>query len=125
MALVLGFISADNDISQVGTDVKDRFADTRESRSAARRSPSTSSHTTQDDLKRIELYALPLLLLLSFLIFRGLVAALLPVAVGSAVDPHALLLLNALTTVVDIDTSRSTSSPAWVLGWRSTTACSW
>jgi RND superfamily putative drug exporter len=55
-------------------------------------------------LRRIELYALPLLLLLSFLIFRGLVAALLPVVVGALSILTTLLLLNALTTVVDIDT---------------------
>jgi uncharacterized membrane protein YdfJ with MMPL/SSD domain len=60
--------------------------------------------TTQDDLKRIELFALPLLLLLSFLVFRGLAAALLPVLVGILSILTTLLLLNALTTVVDIDT---------------------
>jgi uncharacterized membrane protein YdfJ with MMPL/SSD domain len=106
MALVLGFISADiTDISQVGTDVKDRFADAPGIKvGGAAVTVDELTTTTQDDLKRIELYALPLLLLLSFLIFRGLVAALLPVAVGALSILTSLLLLNALTTVVDIDT---------------------
>ena len=60
--------------------------------------------TTQDDLQRIELFALPLLLLLSLLVFRGLVAALLPVIVGALSILTSLLLLNALTPLVDIDT---------------------
>jgi uncharacterized membrane protein YdfJ with MMPL/SSD domain len=106
MALVLGFISADiTDISQVGTEVKDRFAGTPGIKvGGAAVTVDELTTTTQDDLKRIELYALPLLLLLSFLIFRGLVAALLPVAVGALSILTSLLLLNALTTVIDIDT---------------------
>jgi uncharacterized membrane protein YdfJ with MMPL/SSD domain len=105
-ALVLGFISADiDDISQVGTDVKDRFSgDPGIKVGGAAVTVDELTTTTQDDLKRIELFALPLLLLLSFLIFRGLVAALLPVAVGALSILTTLLLLNALTTVVDIDT---------------------
>ena len=106
MALVLGFISADiTDISEIGSDVKDRFADDPGIKvGGAAVTVDELTTTTQDDLKRIEIYALPLLLLLSFLIFRGLVAALLPVAVGALSILTTLLLLNALTTVIDIDT---------------------
>jgi RND superfamily putative drug exporter len=106
MGLVLGFISADvSDISQIGTDVKDRFSgDQGIAVGGAAVTVDELTKTTQDDLKRIELYALPLLLLLSFLVFRGLVAALLPVAVGALSILTTLLLLNALTTVIDIDT---------------------
>jgi RND superfamily putative drug exporter len=105
-AIVLGFLSADvSDISQVGTDVKDRFAgDPEISVGGQAVTVDELTKTTQDDLKRIELFALPLLLLLSFLVFRGLVAALLPVAVGALSILTTLLLLNALTTVMDIDT---------------------
>jgi RND superfamily putative drug exporter len=105
-AIVLGFLSSDiTDISQVGTDVKDRFARDQEiSVGGEAVTVDELTKTTQDDLKRIELFALPLLLLLSFLVFRGLVAALLPVAVGALSILTSLLLLNALTTVVDIDT---------------------
>jgi RND superfamily putative drug exporter len=105
-ALILGFLSSDiTDISEVGTDVKDRFAgDAEVSVGGGAVTVDELTKTTQDDLKRIEAYALPLLLLLSFLVFRGLVAALLPVAVGALSILTTLLLLNALTTVVDIDT---------------------
>jgi uncharacterized membrane protein YdfJ with MMPL/SSD domain len=106
MALVLGFISADiTDISQVGTDVRHRFSEDPEVVvGGAAVTVDELTTTTQDDLQRIELYALPILLLLSFLIFRGLVAALLPVVVGALSILTTLLLLNALTTIVDIDT---------------------
>jgi uncharacterized membrane protein YdfJ with MMPL/SSD domain len=106
MALVLGFINADvNDISEVGADVEDRFSgDPAIVVGGAAVTVDELTTTTQEDLERIELYALPLLLLLSFLVFRGLVAALLPVLVGVLSILTTLLLLNALTTVVDIDT---------------------
>lgn len=106
VALVLGFISSDvDDISEIGTDVKNRFSsDPGIEVGGAAVTVDELTKTTQDDLKRIELFALPLLLLLSFLIFRGLVAALLPVVVGALSILTTLLLLNALTTVVDIDT---------------------
>jgi uncharacterized membrane protein YdfJ with MMPL/SSD domain len=105
-ALVLGFLSSDvDDISQVGTDVKSRFSgDPGVLVGGGAVTVDELTKTTQDDLKRIELFALPLLLLLSFLVFRGLAAALLPVLVGILSILTTLLLLNALTTVVDIDT---------------------
>jgi uncharacterized membrane protein YdfJ with MMPL/SSD domain len=105
-ALVLGFISADvNDISDVGSRVRDRFAgDPGVKVGGAAVTVQELTKTTQNDLQRIELFALPLLLILSLLVFRGLVAALLPVAVGALSILTTLLLLNALTTVVAIDT---------------------
>jgi uncharacterized membrane protein YdfJ with MMPL/SSD domain len=104
-ALVLGFISSDvSDISEVGADVRDQFSgNPAVVVGGAAVTVDELTKTTQDDLQRIELYALPLLLLLSLLIFRGLIAALLPVAVGGLSILTTLLLLNALTTVVDID----------------------
>jgi RND superfamily putative drug exporter len=106
MALVLGFLSADvHDTSEVGSDVRERFSgDPGIQVGGNAVTVDELTKTTQDDLRRIELYVLPLLLLLSFLIFRGLVAAVLPVLVGALSILTTLLLLNALTTVVDIDT---------------------
>jgi RND superfamily putative drug exporter len=106
MALVLGFISADvSDISEVGSDVEMTFSgDPGIVVGGGAVTVDELTKTTQEDLERIELYALPLLLLLSFIVFRGLVAALLPVLVGVLSILTTLLLLNALTTVVDIDT---------------------
>ena len=105
-ALLLAYISADvNDISSVGATVRDRFAgDSAVKVGGAAVTVDELTKTTQDDLQRIELFALPLLLLLSLLVFRGLVAALLPVAVGALSILTSLLLLNALTPLVDIDT---------------------
>jgi RND superfamily putative drug exporter len=105
-ALVLGFIAADvSDISAVGSKVRQRFADDPGVKvGGAAVTVDELTTTTQDDLQRIELYALPLLLILSLLVFRGLVAALLPVVVGGLSILTTLLLLNALTTVVSIDT---------------------
>jgi uncharacterized membrane protein YdfJ with MMPL/SSD domain len=104
--VVLGFISSDvTDISEVGARVRDRFSGYRGvTVGGAAVTVDELTKTTQDDLKRIELFALPLLLLLSFLVFRGLVAAMLPVIVGGLSILTTLLLLNALTEVVDIDT---------------------
>jgi RND superfamily putative drug exporter len=106
MALVLGFISADvSDTSEVGSDVKRAFSgEPGIEVGGGAVTVDELTKTTQDDLKRIELYVLPLLLLLSFIVFRGLVAAVLPVLVGALSILTTLLLLNALTTVVDIDT---------------------
>jgi RND superfamily putative drug exporter len=105
-ALVVGFISADVDnISGVGSAVRDRFSgyDAVVAGGAAV-TVDELTETTQDDLRRIELFALPVLLLLSLLVFRGFVAALLPVVVGALSILTTLLLLNLLTTVMDIDT---------------------
>jgi len=104
-ALVIGFLSSRaGDMSQVGSDVRDRFAHTPGvlvGGSAV--TVDELTQITQDDLRRIELYALPILLLLSLLVFRGLVAALLPVVVGGLSILTSLLLLNVLTAVMDID----------------------
>jgi uncharacterized membrane protein YdfJ with MMPL/SSD domain len=104
--LVLGFISSDvSDISEVGAACRKRFSGDRSVVvGGAAATVDELTKQTQDDLQRIELVALPVLLLLSFLVFRGLVAALLPVVVGGLSILTTLLLLNALTTVVDIDT---------------------
>jgi uncharacterized membrane protein YdfJ with MMPL/SSD domain len=106
MALIIGFISADiSDISEVGDDVKKRFSgDPGIAVGGGAVTVDELTKTTQDDLRRIELYALPLLLLLSLLVFRGLVAAVLPVLVGALSILTTLLLLNVLTKAVDIDT---------------------
>jgi RND superfamily putative drug exporter len=104
-ALVFGFISADvTDISQVGAKVREQFSGYPGVKvGGAAVTVDELTKTTQDDLQRIELFALPVLLLLSLLVFRGLVAALLPVAVGALSILTTLLLLNALTPLVDID----------------------
>src|SRR5882757_1599192 len=105
-ALILAYLSANvSDISEVGKSVRSRFSgDPAVKVGGAAVTVDELTKTTQDDLQRIELFALPLLLLLSLLVFRGLVAAMLPVAVGALSILTSLLVLNALTSLVDIDT---------------------
>ncbi len=58
---------------------------------------------TEEDLRRIELFAAPFLLLISLLVFRGLVAALLPLLVGGLSIAFTLAGLRALTEVIEVD----------------------
>jgi uncharacterized membrane protein YdfJ with MMPL/SSD domain len=51
---------------------------------------------TSSDLARAEMFALPILLLLSFLVFRGLVAAALPLLVGGFAIVITFLLLRLI-----------------------------
>src|SRR5262249_12177215 len=93
-ALVVGYISADtDDTGDGGKAVQNRFdADPTVTAGGPAVAAHQLSHATEDDLSRIEFYALPVLLLLSFLVFRGLVAAALPVIVGGISILFTLLL---------------------------------
>lgn len=104
-ALVVGFLRADtSDVPDVGEEAIDRFAGTPGvTVGGAAVTAHQLNQTTQDDLRKIELYAAPLILLLSLFVFRGLVAALLPLVVGVMSILSTLLLLGFLTAVMDID----------------------
>jgi uncharacterized membrane protein YdfJ with MMPL/SSD domain len=52
--------------------------------------------TTASDLQRAEMFAFPILLLLSFWVFRGLIAAALPLLVGGFAIVLTFLLLRAI-----------------------------
>jgi uncharacterized membrane protein YdfJ with MMPL/SSD domain len=52
--------------------------------------------TTSSDLQRAEMFAFPILLLLSFWVFRGLIAAALPLLVGGFAIVLTFLLLRAI-----------------------------
>ncbi len=54
------------------------------------------SKRTSSDLRRAELFAFPILLLLSFWVFRGLIAAVLPLLVGGFAIVITLLLLRLI-----------------------------
>ena len=58
--------------------------------------------TVRDDLTRAELIAFPLVFLLSFVVFRGLVAALIPPLVGAASIGATLLGLRAVVPVMGV-----------------------
>jgi uncharacterized membrane protein YdfJ with MMPL/SSD domain len=104
-ALVLGFLDADtDDVPAVGEEVEERFGgEPGITVGGAAPTSHQLNQTTEDDLRRIEFYAAPIILLLSLLVFRGLVAALLPVVVGAVSILTTLLLLGFLSVLVDID----------------------
>ncbi|HEX3042975.1 MAG TPA: MMPL family transporter [Solirubrobacterales bacterium] len=54
------------------------------------------------DLKRVELVALPVLLLLSFLVFRGLVAAVLPVLIAAVSVTSTFMAMRLLGEAVSL-----------------------
>src|SRR5215212_990473 len=58
--------------------------------------------TVEQDLRRAELLAFPILLLLSLWVFRSLVAAALPLLIGGLAIVGALVGLRALTEVTDL-----------------------
>jgi len=58
--------------------------------------------TVRDDLTRAELIAFPLVFLLSFVVFRGLVAALIPPLVGAASIGATLLGLRAVVSFMGV-----------------------
>jgi RND superfamily putative drug exporter len=61
-----------------------------------------SNDLVQSDLKRAELLAFPLLLLLSLLFFRGLVAALIPLLVGGCATILTFLVLRLVSEVMGL-----------------------
>ena len=60
------------------------------------------SSTVRGDLERAELIAFPIVVLLSFFVFRGLVAALLPAVIGVVAIGATLLGLRAIVRVTDV-----------------------
>jgi len=58
--------------------------------------------TADHDLKRAELLAFPILVLLSFWVFRGMVAALLPPLVGAITVALTLLVLRGLSETMSL-----------------------
>jgi RND superfamily putative drug exporter len=60
------------------------------------------SDTVEHDVQRAELFGLPLLLLLSLLVFRGLIAALLPPLIGGLTILGTFLALRLLDSSVSV-----------------------
>ena len=104
-AYVLGFLRTDvDDSTHVGEDVEDQLAGrpgvTLGGTAVAQ---VQLNEQTEEDLRRVELYAAPLLILLSLWVFRSVVAALLPIVVGAFAVAGALSILRALAEVISID----------------------
>jgi RND superfamily putative drug exporter len=105
LGIVVGYLDADTeDISEVGDAVDERFNGVDEViTGGAAVTQHQLNETTEEDLRRIELFAAPILFLLSLLVFRGLVAAALPLVVGALSIVSTLAILRLLTEVVEID----------------------
>jgi uncharacterized membrane protein YdfJ with MMPL/SSD domain len=104
-ALVVGVLRATvDDPAVVGGEVESTFEDTTEVEVGG---SAVAAHqineATEDDLRRIELYAAPFIFLVSLLVFRGVVAALLPLLVGGISIALTLAALRLLTEVMTID----------------------
>lgn len=65
---------------------------------------SAMQHTAEEDIVRAELLAMPVLLLLMTVLFGGVVAALLPLAVGAVAIVGAMALLRVLAGITDVST---------------------
>ena len=65
-------------------------------------SQAQANSQVESDLQKAELYAFPLLFLLSLLFFRSLVAALLPLLVGGLAIVSTMVTLRAASEVTDI-----------------------
>jgi uncharacterized membrane protein YdfJ with MMPL/SSD domain len=103
--LVLGFIDADvDDVTEVGQSADDALGGRHGVTVGGTAVASDQiNEQTAEDLARVELFAVPILLLLCFWIFRSVVAALVPVALGAVAITGALAAMRALAGPVDID----------------------
>ncbi len=64
----------------------------------------TTDNLTEEDLARGEMYAMPLVLLLLVIIFRGLVAAFMPLLIGMIAVLGALTATRLIATATDVST---------------------
>jgi uncharacterized membrane protein YdfJ with MMPL/SSD domain len=105
LALVEGFVdsSVDN-LARIGERVDSTFSGSSTVQVGGTAVASLQlNNATEDDLRKIELVAAPFLLLVSFLVFRSLVAALLPLLVGGLSIAFTLASLRLLSEVMTID----------------------
>ena len=104
-AIVAGTLLASvEDPADIGETVEQRLSDRPEilvggSAVAAHQ----INETTEEDLRRIELLAAPFLLLISFLVFRSVIAALLPILVGGLSIAFTLAALRLLAEPIELD----------------------
>ena len=104
LALVLGVLDAGDVRAETGERVAEEFAGDE---NAVAGGIAVANHQiaeeAEQDTRRIELYAAPLLLLLLFGAFRSVLAALLPLVLAAFSIAVTLALLTAISELVDID----------------------
>jgi RND superfamily putative drug exporter len=105
LALVEGYIADSvDDMSDVGETVTGEFHGDDDIQVGGMAVASVQlNEQTEEDLREIELYAAPLLLLISLLVFRSLVAAMLPLVVGGISIAATLAALRLLSEVMTVD----------------------
>jgi uncharacterized membrane protein YdfJ with MMPL/SSD domain len=104
-ALVEGFVSRSEDnLSKVGERTDAAFdGDGRVEVGGTAVASVQLNNNTENDLRRIELYAAPIILLISLIVFRSLVAAVLPLVVGGLSIAFTLAALRLLSEVMTVD----------------------
>ena len=74
------------------------------------------NHTVEEDLIRAELIALPITIILLLLIFRGVVAAVLPLAIGGLSIVGTFVILRALAEMTEVSVFALNLTTAMGLG---------
>ncbi len=102
--LVLGYLGRDvENEPAVGERVQEELEGTGVKLGGEAVASDQINKRSESDLRRAELVALPILFLVSLWVFRGLVAALLPILVGASSIVISLALMRAIAEVVDVD----------------------
>lgn len=103
--LVLGFLDAGvDDRADAGADVLAALGEEPDVELGGIAVASEQiNQRTEHDLRRAELIALPILILLSLWVFRGLVAALLPIVVGALAIAASLAVMRVIAEIGDVD----------------------
>lgn len=104
VALVVGFLEAGESRADAGERVADAFTGDPEVKAGGTSVAAFQiSEQSEDDTRRIELYAAPVLLLLLLAVFRSLVAAALPLLLSGISILITFAALNGIARVVDVD----------------------
>jgi uncharacterized membrane protein YdfJ with MMPL/SSD domain len=102
--LIARLSPTDDDVRQdAGARISERFEDTRGvTVGGSAVAQEQVNAQTEEDLRTAELYAFPLLFLLSLLFFRSLVAALLPLLVGALAIVSTFLMLTVASELTSV-----------------------
>ena len=102
-AFVLGFVDAEADSADVAPAAEATFEDADDVQlGGVVIADEQISVQAEEDLRRAELIAFPLLLLLSLIFFRGLVAAALPLVLGGVAIVASLALMRLMHEAVPL-----------------------
>ena len=102
-AFLVGLVDADADSSNVAPAVEEQFADSDDVElGGVVMADEQIADQAEKDLRSAELLAFPLLLLLSLLFFRSLVAAALPLVLGGVAIVGALAAMRLIHEVVPL-----------------------